>query len=382
MNRRHLAIGVTVALVLGAFLLWANSAYTQGSSSPRLASLGDVPVPHLINYQGRLTDRQGRPQDGDYFMRFCIYDVASGGTALWCDPPTPGTWRLVEVKQGVFSVLLGDEGETNPIPPAVFDETSSDRWLGVKIFPDTEEMDPRRRIASVGYAYRAEDANRAQDADNADTVDGIHASSTATANTLLALDSSGKFTNTVLYTGHGKGLDADLLDGQHGSYYLDWNNLTNMPAGFADGVDNVITYTAGTGLSLSDTEFSITTTYRLPQSCSNGQIAKWNGTAWVCDGDVGIPSGMIGMFDTDCPSGWTRVAALDNKFPMGGATYGTTGGSSTHTHTGTTDITEQGCDPSSTPGDARAVRGHWHSFTTDPASSLPPYITVVFCRKD
>ena len=30
--------------------------------------------------------------------------------------------------------------------------------------------------------------------------------------------------NTV----NGSGLDADLLDGQHGAYYLDWDNLTDL----------------------------------------------------------------------------------------------------------------------------------------------------------
>ena len=29
--------------------------------------------------------------------------------------------------------------------------------------------------------------------------------------------------------GAGSGIDADLLDGEHGSYYLDWNNATNKP---------------------------------------------------------------------------------------------------------------------------------------------------------
>ena len=29
--------------------------------------------------------------------------------------------------------------------------------------------------------------------------------------------------------GSGSELDSDLLDGQHGSYYLDWNNTTNKP---------------------------------------------------------------------------------------------------------------------------------------------------------
>ncbi|HEY4583071.1 MAG TPA: tail fiber domain-containing protein [Lysobacter sp.] len=32
--------------------------------------------------------------------------------------------------------------------------------------------------------------------------------------------------------GAGQGLDADLLDGQHGAYYRDWNNLQNRPAAY------------------------------------------------------------------------------------------------------------------------------------------------------
>jgi len=34
-------------------------------------------------------------------------------------------------------------------------------------------------------------------------------------------------------------LNADKLDGQNGSYYRNWNNLTNVPPGFADGTDDV-----------------------------------------------------------------------------------------------------------------------------------------------
>ena len=46
-------------------------------------------------------------------------------------------------------------------------------------------------------------------------------------------------TNTMTWRGHtiwnsgndgaGTGLDADKLDGQHGSYYLDYNNFSNTP---------------------------------------------------------------------------------------------------------------------------------------------------------
>ncbi|WP_157044886.1 hypothetical protein [Chloroflexus aggregans] len=58
--------------------------------------------------------------------------------------------------------------------------------------------------------------------------------------------------------------------------------MTGIPAGFADGVDNDTTYTAGTGLSLSGNQFSLATSYRLPQTCTNGQVAQWNGSAWTC----------------------------------------------------------------------------------------------------
>lgn len=75
------------------------------------------------------------------------------------------------------------------------------------------------------------------------------------------LDVSGSIRATG--TIYGNVDNADKLDGQHGSYYQDWNNLTNIPAGFADGIDNV-----GAGLTLpyagstssSGTAFSISNT--------------------------------------------------------------------------------------------------------------------------
>lgn len=50
---------------------------------------------------------------------------------------------------------------------------------------------------------------------NADMVDSIHASRSPTPGHIYPLDGSAKFTNSVLYTGSGNGLDADKLDGFH-----------------------------------------------------------------------------------------------------------------------------------------------------------------------
>jgi len=95
-------------------------------------------VPQMINYQGTVTDASGNPLNGGYNMTFSIYDVSSGGTALWTQ-----TQNGVSVTNGVFNVLL-------PVPYGKFNGQL--RYLGIAIAPDPE-MTPRREIVSVPYAY-------------------------------------------------------------------------------------------------------------------------------------------------------------------------------------------------------------------------------------
>jgi hypothetical protein len=77
-----------------------------------------------------------------------------------------------------------------------------------------------------------------------------------------------------------------------------WSGLVGVPPGFADGTDDGSIYTAGTGLFLNATEFSILDSYRLPQSCANSQVPQWNGSAWICTDDSNsggdITSVMVG----------------------------------------------------------------------------------------
>ena len=46
---------------------------------------------------------------------------------------------------------------------------------------------------------------------------------------------------------------------------------------------------AGAGLigggTSGEVTLAISTTFQLPQACANGQVAKWNGTTWVCAND-------------------------------------------------------------------------------------------------
>ena len=106
-------------------------------------------IPQKINYQGYLTDPQGTTIDTTVSIVFSLYSQSSGGTALWTETQT------VTVTDGVFSTDLGD---TTPIT-LPFD---TPYYLGTSIGSDSE-MTPRQPLTSVGYAFRAKEADSVKD---------------------------------------------------------------------------------------------------------------------------------------------------------------------------------------------------------------------------
>ncbi len=103
-----------------------------------------IAVPNLISYQGVLTDSSGTPVNGTVSITFSIYDVATGGTALWSET------QAVTATNGIFNVQLG---AVEPIPHTVFVEDQL--YLGLKAGAD-QEMSPRQMLSSTGYAMKAE----------------------------------------------------------------------------------------------------------------------------------------------------------------------------------------------------------------------------------
>ena len=114
-----------------------------------LSGSADAEVPHLINYQGMLTDSVGTLIDGSHNLTFRIYADSSGGAALWTEIHSG-----VDVEDGLFHVILG---VTTPIPGTLFEDP--ERWIGVTVDPDPEEIAPRMKITSVPWALKAEVAD-------------------------------------------------------------------------------------------------------------------------------------------------------------------------------------------------------------------------------
>ncbi len=109
-----------------------------------LFAISQAAVPGIVNYQGRLTTAAGTAvADGSHFLRFQIYDVASGGTALW-----DSQIRIVQVKDGLFTYKLGQDV---PFSDELF--AGGDRWLGITVGTDPE-LTPRTLLVAVPYAYR------------------------------------------------------------------------------------------------------------------------------------------------------------------------------------------------------------------------------------
>ncbi|MCH8838244.1 MAG: tail fiber domain-containing protein [Candidatus Marinimicrobia bacterium] len=119
-------------------------------------------IPRTLSYQGIVTDAAGdiKP-DGSYSFAFKLYDVSSGGTALWTESKT------LSVKDGLFSTALGDQVV---FPSSLaFDQPY---WLSIKVGSEAE-LSPRTPLTSVGYSFHALRADTAEYARQTPTGEGL-----------------------------------------------------------------------------------------------------------------------------------------------------------------------------------------------------------------
>jgi hypothetical protein len=182
--------------------LVAAACLAVAATSPARAD-----IPRMINYQCLVTDKEtGEPLPGEHHIAFHLYDVPSGGTPLWSEEHD-----VTADTTGVVSVLLGSEDEIG----AAF-TTHAALWLEVEV--DGEILLPRRQLASVPYAFQAL---------NSDSLGGVGPSAYAAA---AHTHDDRYYTETELSS-------TGTINA--GGNPVDWTELKSVPAGLADGTDDV-----------------------------------------------------------------------------------------------------------------------------------------------
>jgi hypothetical protein len=240
----------TVA-VLTILLAVALPRIGIGADNLRPAAEGAAVSP-VLTYQGRLLNpTTGAPQpNGTYTFVFRVYNVESGGTALWTET------KDLSVANGLFVTLLGD---VTAFPANLFD--GQNLWLGIKVGADPEAT-PRQRLAPVAYAMYSDNADHldAQDSAFFRNATNINAGTLADARIPAAIARDAEvFSLVTAADGTGTGLDADLLDGQEGAFYRSASNINagtladaRIPAAIARDAEvfSLVTVADGAGTGL------------------------------------------------------------------------------------------------------------------------------------
>ncbi|MDP3785154.1 MAG: MerR family transcriptional regulator, partial [bacterium] len=135
-------------LAIASLLFWPLTNL-QGASG----------VPAIISYQGRLSDSNGDLLGGSgttYYFAFSIWDASSGGTKLW--PSGNPATTTATVRQGVFSVNIGDTANSYPDPLNYDFNTNQDIFLQVQVSSNNsvfQTLTPRQRIGASAFARLA-----------------------------------------------------------------------------------------------------------------------------------------------------------------------------------------------------------------------------------
>jgi hypothetical protein len=213
-----------------------------------------------LTHQGRLASPTGNPLDGPVAVTIRLYDVPTGGTALWTRTLT------VTATDGFYATRLGADDVGVPVDQVLFAHPG-DVWLGLTV--GTSELAPRDHLAHVPAAVLARSVDSG--AANGTRLDrqgrlllGTTTGETCTIAGELAFDAEtgqlrvcdGEAYTAVgapaSTTDYGDGRDGDVTIG--GTANLHTQVLGSGRAGQPDAVATAVTANpAGTDVSVSST---------------------------------------------------------------------------------------------------------------------------------
>ena len=196
-----------------------------------LTTSANAGVPHLINYQGKLTKADGTGYAvGEYNFSVSIYDHPTGGSLVWGPQMFDGNsgtghGASVPVIYGHFNVILGPTDTSSRDIATAF--ASANTYLEIKVNNDPP-ITPRQQILSAPYAVNSENAQNAVTAGTASTVvDNAITGSKIAGNAVTSSKiQNGSVSGTDIANGTITG--ADIQNSSIGVEKLNKNVITDM----------------------------------------------------------------------------------------------------------------------------------------------------------
>jgi hypothetical protein len=266
-------------------------------------------IPRTLSYQGVLTDSLGNPKpDGTYSFTFRLYESAEGGSPIWTELKT------LSVTRGLFSTILGDQ-----VIIGASITFSRPYWLGIQV-PGSPELSPRMALTASAYSIsslRSDTARFSLTAPQQQFADSSRIATTIPNNAVTTSKiSDGAVTGVKIGAGQVvrrlNGMtDVVTLAAQGGATITSMNDSIIITAGSGGGGNGVqgvqnlnntldIINPNGPTVTVNVKNSAITTQQLADNSVTsakisngtilftdlgqngagNGDVIKWNGTAW------------------------------------------------------------------------------------------------------
>ena len=274
-------------------------------------------APSTIGYQSVLTDASGNPvADGSQDITFKIYNVSTGGTALWTETQT------VTTTNGVFSAVLGSVSALTGV------SFSQSLWLGIAVGGGAE-LSPRIELTGTPYSLIA----KAVDTGAAvKSINSLKDDVTLDAGTNITITPSGNMLTIDATSGAPADNSVTKIKIQDSA-------VTSVK--IADGTIGTADITDGSIATVDLANDAVTTTQILDGTVSTGDIADGTIAAADLAGGAAVksvnaltdavtlaagsnmtitPSGNTLTFDASVSGGNT----LDQAYDQGGAGVGRT----------------------------------------------------------